>query len=195
MATFAPTTELEAVNTLLTAIGESPINSLDTLGNLYAAQARDTLHAASREVQSAGWWFNQQEGYTFTLNAQRKVNAPATVLKLFPARCGTPLVLRGKRVINPITGTDTFDTPPTADYVVWYLPFEELPESARRYIAVRAARIFQTSVLGSDQLYMFTEQHEQEAYQIFAMEQSDFTYARGHNYLTGNPDVTTIWSR
>jgi len=195
MATLAPTTELEAVNTILLAVGESPVNSLDTLGNFDASTARDTLHAVSREVQSLGWWFNQQEGYTFTLNAQGKVNAPATILKLFPARCGVPLVLRGQRVLNPVTGEDTFDEPPQADYIVWFLPFEELPESARRYIAVRAARIFQTSTLGSDQLFMFTEHHEEEAYQIFAMEQSDFTYARGHNYLTDNPDVTTIWSR
>jgi len=181
MASLAPTTELEAVNTILLAVGESPVNSLDTLGNQSAAIARDTLHAVSREIQTLGWWFNQQEGYTFTLNAQGKVNAPATILKLFPARGGVPLVLRGKRVLNPVTGADRFDAPPSADYIVWFLPFEELPESARRYIAVRAARLFQTSVLGSDQLYMFTEQHEQEAYQIFAMEQSDFTYARGHN--------------
>jgi len=195
MATLAPTTELEAVNTILLAVGESPVNSLDTLGNRDASVARDTLYAVSREIQTLGWWFNQQEGYTFTLNAQKKVDAPAAILKLFPARCGVPLVLRGSRVINPITGEDTFDEPPTADYIVWFLPFEELPESARRYIAVRAARIFQTSVLGSDALFMFTERHEEEAYQMFAMEQADFTYARGHNYLTDNPDVTTIWSR
>jgi len=195
MATLTPTSELEAVNVMLSAIGESPLNSLETLGNLYAAQARDTLHAISREVQSAGFWFNEQEQFTFTLNAQKQVNAPSAILKLFPARGGVPLVLRGNRVINPTTGENTFDEPPTADYIVWFLPFEELPESARRYIAVRAARIFQTSVLGSDALFMFTERHEEEAYQIFAMEQSDFTYARGHNYLTDSPDVTTIWSR
>jgi len=53
MATLAPTTELEAVNTLLSAIGESPINSLDTLGNLFAAQARDTLYA-ERTIDRGG---------------------------------------------------------------------------------------------------------------------------------------------
>ena len=84
---------------------------------------------------------------------------------------------------------------PTADFVTWFLAYEELPESARRYIAVRAARLFQTSVLGSDQLYVFTEKHEEEAYLIFAQEHADFTYARGHNFLSGSTDVSDIWDR
>jgi len=189
------TSELAAVNVMLAAIGETPVNSLDTVGNLYAAQARDTLHAVSREVQTAGWWFNTQEGYTFTLTAQKKVNPPAAILKLVPARGGEPLVLRGTRLLNPATGGDTFDAPPVAELLVWHLSWGDLPESARRYIAVRAARLFQTSVLGSDQLFVFTEQHEQEAYQIFTLEHSDFTWARGHNYLTDAADVTGIWSR
>lgn len=192
---LTPTTELEAVNTLLSAIGEAPINDLDTLGNLYATQARDTLRAVSREVQTAGWWFNESEQYQFTLDAQGRINAPAAILKLYPARGGTPLVLRGTRVVNPVTAEDTFDSPPVADYVVWHLAYEELPESARRYIAVRAARIFQTSVLGSDQLFVFTERHEEEAYAIFAAEHADFLYARGHNFLEGSLDVTDIWDR
>jgi len=195
MPTLTPTTELEAVNVMLNAIGESPINSLETVGNLYASQARDTLYAVSREIQSKGWWFNEQEGYAFTLNAQGKVNPPATILKLYPARGGTPLLVRGPRLLNPVTGADTFATAPVADYIVWHLAYEDLPESARRYIAVRAARLFQTGVLGSDQLFLFTERHEEEAYAIFASEHADFSYARGHNYLTDNADVTTIWNR
>jgi len=192
---LTPTTELEAVNVLLGAIGESPVSDLDAPGNLYASQARDTLRAVSREVQSKGWWFNEQESFTFTLNAEGRVNAPAAILKVYPARGGTPLVLRGTRLVNPRTGEDTFDSPPVADYVVWFLAYEELPETARRYIAVRAARIFQTQVLGSDQLYVFTEDHEKEAYAIFASEHADFTYARGHNFLSGSADVSDIWDR
>jgi hypothetical protein len=48
---LTPTTELEAVNVLLGAIGEAPISDLEALGNLYASQARDTLRAVSREVK------------------------------------------------------------------------------------------------------------------------------------------------
>lgn len=191
---LTPTTELEAVNEMLGAIGESPVSDLDTAGNIDAAIARDTLRAVSREVQSKGWWFNEQEAYTFTLNAEGKVEAPHSILSLRPVRGGTPVVLRGKRVVNPRNGLDVFSTAPVAD-VVWFIDFEELPESARRYIAIRAARIFQTKQLGSDQLYVFNEKHEEEAFLIFASEHNEYEFARGRNFLTGSRDVSDIWDR
>jgi len=113
---LTPTTELEAVNVLLGAIGEAPISDLEALGNLYASQARDTLRAVSREVQTAGWWFNTSESFTFTLNAEGKVLPPQSILKLVPARGSEPLVIRGTRLINPLTLADTFSSapPPTS---------------------------------------------------------------------------------
>lgn len=192
---LTPTTELEAVNEMLGAIGEAPISDLEAIGNVDASIARDTLRAVSREVQTKGWWFNEQEGYTFTLSADGRVLPPQSILKLTPARGGTPLVVRGTRLVNPRTGEDTFTAAPTASYVVWHLAFEELPESARRYIAIRAARIFQTKQLGSDQLYVFNEDHEREAFAIFGEEHADFVYARGHNFLNDSTDVSDIWNR
>ncbi|MDX5515096.1 hypothetical protein [Stenotrophomonas sp. RG-453] len=192
---LTPTTTLEAVNEMLGAIGETPISDLEALGNVDASIAFDTLRAVSREVQTKGWWFNEQESFTFTLSADGRVLPPQSILKLTPARGGTPLVVRGTRLVNPRTGEDTFTAAPTASYVVWHLAFEELPESARRYIAIRAARIFQTKQLGSDQLYVFNEDHEREAFAIFGEEHADFVYARGHNFLNDSTDVSDIWNR
>lgn len=76
----------------------------------------DTLRAVSREVQTAGWWFNTSESFTFTLNAEGKVLPPQSILKLVPARGSEPLVIRGTRLINPLTLADTFSSapPPTS---------------------------------------------------------------------------------
>lgn len=56
------TTELEAVNAMLAALGEAPVVSLDAeqpdLG-----VAVNTLRDAVREVQSMGWRFNMEFGY------------------------------------------------------------------------------------------------------------------------------------
>lgn len=189
---LAPATELEAVNVLLSVIGESPVNVLDYANNLYSSLARQTLYSVSREVQSRGWYFNQSESITLPIDDDGHVQPTAVILKLYPARGGTPLTIRNGRVWNPLTNSDTFAAAPTADFVVWFLIFEELPESAKRYITIRAARIFQTSVLGSDQLNAFSQQHEREAYQIFIQEAADFEYGRGWNILSGSTDTSDI---
>ena len=46
------TTELEAINTMLSVIGESPVNTVDGSGVVDAVLARQILHEVSRHVQS-----------------------------------------------------------------------------------------------------------------------------------------------
>ena len=60
------TTELEAVNTMLSAVGEPPIASLDAQTNLDAAIAQNILTEISREIQTAGLHFNTQVKVTLT---------------------------------------------------------------------------------------------------------------------------------
>lgn len=165
-----PTTLLEAVNEMLTASGASPVNTLDAPAGADVAIAKDMVTSISREVQSHGWWFNTSyheslpaSGYTITV--------PSDVLSVRPSR-GTntlpaetrPFVLREGRLYNPITASFNFTSAARAD-IIRLLEFEHLPESARRYITVRAARVFQTKVVGDEQLGVFNESHEQEAYQ------------------------------
>ena len=57
MATYESTSELEAVNTILSATGEAPVNSLTGSLPIDATQALSLLKEISREVQSAGWHF------------------------------------------------------------------------------------------------------------------------------------------
>ena len=53
-----PTTELEAVNVMLSNIGESPVNTLEDDNVIDATVARTILKSISREVQALGWNFN-----------------------------------------------------------------------------------------------------------------------------------------
>jgi hypothetical protein len=190
---LTPTTELEAVNEMLGTIGESPISDLETVGNLDASTARDTLRAVCREVQSKGWWFNEFSSYTFTLNADGKAVVPAAILSVRPVIGGARYFARDGFLITAPQGVDTYTDAPVADVIFKY-DFTSLPESARRYIAIRAARIFQTKVLGSDQLNVFSKDHEDEAYGVFADEQYDFTRAERINFMSGSQDVNSIWN-
>ena len=44
--------------------------------------------------------------------------------------------------------------------ITWFLEFTELPETARRYITIRAARIFQDRMLASETLHTFHQVDE-----------------------------------
>lgn len=177
-STLAPTTLLGAVNELLTAIGTVPVNTLDAPGSSDVAIARDTIVSISREVQSRGWWFNTSYGRSFSPSGA-VINIPPEILMVRPSR-GTStqppesrqFVLRGGQLYNIQNGSNNFTTTVRAD-IVTLLDFNELPESARRYVTVRAARVFQTKVLGDDQLGVFTENHEDEAWQILQADHAE----------------------
>lgn len=56
--------ELEAVNTMLGAIGESPIDSLEDMTDVDAITAQRVLQRISREQQARGWTFNKCDAIT-----------------------------------------------------------------------------------------------------------------------------------
>lgn len=63
LSPLAETSELAAVNRLLSAIGEAPISDLTTSTREDVALAVNLLKEASVEVQSLGWRFNTEFGY------------------------------------------------------------------------------------------------------------------------------------
>ena len=48
--------------------------------------------------------------------------------------------------------------------LIIYLNFKDLPEPARRYISIRAARIFHDRVVGSGELHRFYQEDELQAW-------------------------------
>lgn len=167
-----PTTELEAVNEMLTAIGTTPVNTLNTVGLTDAAIAKDTLGSISREVQSKGWWFNMSKQVTLSPSGGQ-ITVPTNALQISPAlptygATGETAMFaqRNGKLFNLATNADTGWTGSVKADIIYLFDFEQLPEVARRYITVRAARVFQTKVLGDEALGVFTEAHEMEAWQI-----------------------------
>lgn len=190
------TSELDAVNEMLGAIGELPVSEVLDAGNTDVAVAVRTLRGISREVQSKGLWFNTDEDFQFTLNAEGRIPLPAQILSIRPVRGPRmPRLSHRAGYLYDLSGaTDVFSGAPVAR-VVWLYDFELLPETARRYIAIRAARIFQKNQLGSEALNGFTEQHENEAFMLFQDEAHAFEYAEGVNFIDDDPDLSAIGNR
>lgn len=164
---MSPTSKLEAVNVMLSRIGESPVNTL-TSGLEDAELAETILNNSSREVQSKGWVFNTDIDYSLTPDATTKyINLPSNTLKVDTRdtirQSSTDVVERGRRLYDRATHTYEFSDPVKVD-IVTQLEFEDLPETARRYIMLKAARIFQDSVLGSESLHRFQQEDEERAW-------------------------------
>jgi hypothetical protein len=166
---MTPTTKLEAVNIMLSTIGEQPVNSLSS-GLVDAELAETILSSTSRSVQSEGWHFNREFKMSFTANTAGEVILPSNVLRADATLSydSKDLVQRGSKMYDK--KNHTFNIGETVDLdVVVELQFEDLPEVAKRYITIRAGRIFQDRVVGSDTLHGFTR--EDEAGALFSLKE------------------------
>lgn len=157
---MTPTTTLEAVNIMLSSIGEAPVNSLAS-GLVDAEMAETILLATSRDVQSHGWKFNTERKLRLPQNLQGEIELPSNCLKVDQANYDRDLdlVQRGNRLYNTKSHSFVIGKPIEVDMVV-LLPFEQLPEAARRYITLKGARVFQDRVVGSTELHGFQEKDE-----------------------------------
>lgn len=163
---LARTTELEAVNTMLSAVGEPPINFLDGQKNADAAIARNILSEISRDVQMQGWHFNTQRNVTLTPGPDTFIALSDNVVRVDIDywTSGGPsdsrdITQRGDRLFNRTDNTYAF-TKDVKATVVYMLQWTELPEPARRYINVKAARIFQDRMVGSQAHHAFSREDE-----------------------------------
>lgn len=188
---LAPTTELAAVNAMLRSIGEAPIASLTGIGVIDAEIALTNLRSVSREVQVKGWDFNTEEALELIVNGSGNIPVPSNTLSVDPTDETKKLVLRGSRLYDRVNHTYTFTAPVEVDLILM-LPFEELPEAARQYIYVRAARQFQDSTVGDSALHRYHEADEMRALATFmqvAGETEDL------NILTDSWSVARILNR
>ena len=187
---FSPTTELEAINTMLSTIGESPVNAVEDTGNVDVVIARQILQTVSREVQARGWHFNTEKNYTITPDSAGYLVLPNTVLKVdtvYPDS-SKDVVVRGSRLYDREKHTYVFTDAVKVDMTI-LLTFDELPEVARNYVTIRASRIFQERVVGSDTLHAFNSQDEARA-MVSLMEYEADT--ADLNILSGNYSVYRI---
>jgi hypothetical protein len=184
------TSELDAVNIMLGTIGESPINSLDAAtGVVDAVTARAILSEVSVQVQEEGWHFNTE--YEFELTpalGTNEIYIAANTIEVDASaydRNDIDVAIRGNRLYDRKNKTYQFEQSIKADLTI-LLEFNELPQAARHYITVRAARVFQQRVVGSDTLGSFTEKDEARALRSMRRYESK---TADYNILTGNYSV------
>ena len=153
-------TVLEAVNVLLTTIGEAPVNTLTGNQVTDVTIANQVLTEVSREVQAQGWHFNTEDKVVLSRNEFNFIVIPADV-----ARIDTPdynTVIRGDKLFN--LDTRSYELTATVEAsIVYYQDFLELPDVVKKYITTRAARIFSDRMLNSETIHRMVSRDEQKA--------------------------------
>lgn len=178
-----PTSELEAVNMMLASIGESPVNTIEDSGVVDAVTARQMLTSTSRRVQAKGWHWNTDKCRMLPLSfPDREVTLPLSCLKVDTVGNSQSLdcVQRGTRLYDRKNHSYTFASPVYVD-MVQMLAFDELPETARAYITLSAARKFQESFVGSEVLSSFNQRDEMMAWMDLVNEEGE---TADYNILT-----------
>lgn len=191
----ALTSELDAINLMLEAVGETPIEESQINSNTltYVVKARSILTQVNREVQSVGWHFNTEHDYPLTRNADNQLVLPANTLRADTSKIENykDVVQRGVFLYDRENRVYTFDADVKLDMVI-LLPFCNLPEYARFYIALRAARRLHDRTLTSDKLHMYTEQDEMGALAIMQEADGD---TGDYNMLSDSYSVSCILER
>jgi len=170
--TYTPTTELQAINVMLSLIGEQPVNSLEG-EYTEALLARTALHNTSRAVQKRGFNFNSEEDYTLNPTVDGYYMVPADVLRINPSEVGLDVVWRGSKLYDRYEHSFVFTTSSMDVDLVFFLPFTSIPEAIRYYITIKAGRRFAEDVIGSVDASNFTEDDELQALTALMQDEAD----------------------
>lgn len=158
------TTKLQAINMMLGTIGTAPINTLTGANSADVAMAQNILDEVSVAVQSQRWHWNTEHDVVFTPDATTKeIAIPSNALVVdVDGSTDVDVAVRGARMYDLKAHSFSFASEVKAK-VVYALEWDDLPQAARHYIAIRAARVFQDRAIGSEKHHAFTLRDEMMA--------------------------------
>jgi len=169
------TSKLEAVNSMLGHIGESPVNSISDTNALpiSAATAISVLDEVSRSVQAEGWHFNTELKVTLNPVGDGTITLSDDILEVDTIDTSIDIAQRGLSLFDRSNNTSVFSKDLEVN-LTRLLDFTSLPEAARRYITLRASRVFQGRMVGSRELEALIARDEYNA-------RADLMDAEGNN--------------
>jgi len=191
VTTYAVSTELDAVNQILSSVGQAPVTTLD-LQNPEVAIVLTTLREVNKQVQAEGWHFNYEQNYTFTPDSNTKEIAfPTNVLRLDTNK------EKHQDKYNPVRRDGKFYDKRNHTYewedaikadVTWLFEFDDVPPAIQLYIIARAARLAANKMVGDANLSQLLQEQELQTraaaieYECNQADYSIFGWRDGENY-------------
>ena len=148
---------LTAVNTMLSAIGEMPTTQaiLDAGSSADVVMAKQILDEVNKEVQGQGWHFNTEYDVELTPAGDKHIVLGTNIARvdIEPVnQNGLDVIVKWTsaeyRLYDKKDKTYEFDNTVKAT-VVYFYEFIGLPHAAQHYITIKAARVFQDRMVGS----------------------------------------------
>lgn len=135
---------LEAVNHMLRAADETEVNTLNNDGVNDTDLAQKILNEKIMEVLAEGWNFNT-EVQTFTPDNDNHIAISTSILRVdgYGDDYYSKFAVRGGLLYDRDNSTNEFTVSSVQLQVTRWLEFEDIPLTARLYIAASAAREFQ----------------------------------------------------
>ena len=155
--------ELDAINLILSSVGESPVNSLAESQSVDVDNAISTLTGVSRAIQRKGWEFNTRSSVSVLPDkTNNQIRYNPTWISISSDDDKT-YVKRGDYLYNLTDSTFTFEKAISLN-IIEAVDFEDLPDVFKTYIVTKAAIQFQTRYLGDDSVSQELVQEYSEAY-------------------------------
>jgi len=161
-------TNLSAVNSILGAIGQSPVTEINyqnpELGFIF-----NILTEVNKDVQNEGWVFNVEKHVPAPINSAKRVPIANNILRYDTHddyKYRTQDLIRRKDptdgqtyLYNTVDHTYEFEEPFELD-VVYFWEFTDLPSVFQRYIISRASVRAATQLINNPQLVQLLQQQE-----------------------------------
>jgi hypothetical protein len=176
---YTPSTELAAVNQMLTTVDESPVNDLVSPDKAVSI-AQQILKEVATAFQSRPWSFNVDLDVTLEPDANSEIVLANNVVSVEPYRMSLSkpvLRLRDRKLYDSYNNTSSF-TGSVRATVVYLMDWVDIPQPARVYLIARAARMFNERVLNDDTKKQWLRADEADAFsdfKIFEAEQEDYS--------------------
>ena len=211
-------TELEAINRMLSAIGQAPVSTVDQTNPDVAICSR-TLTQVSQEVQSEGWTFNTFYNKKVTPNSNEYIIIRPTNIQLgsgirdhimqmdlsyntryardkdaIAKEYDVNIYLYDKTNYTFKWGTDPIEV----DTIEFYSSLASLPTPAQNYIVAKASSRISMRTVGDTDQYRILKQEEEYAQiqlQQYETEQGDYTFfghPKGGNFYNSYKPFHTL---
>ena len=184
-------TELSAVNSILGAIGQSPVTSL-VFDNPEISFIYNLLRDSNVDIQSEGWHFNTENHVTYTPDSTTgKIAIGNDILQMDITdgwrKRTFDVVKRSGYLYDKYDHTDDWsDSSEVSLDITRLLSFEDIPPVFKRYIIARASRQAATQLVANPQLVQLLATRESYA-RAACME---YECNQGNHSIFGFPEDT-----